>query len=466
MPTPHIGAEAIVPVVQATGRIQGNHATPVYVYTSIPADRRGLGMAAQPVYFISDSDLVENGGKYKLEGRLTALPVIQLPAGSRAIGMPAIPVYDVTNKAWPPVATYNPNPTLAYSSSEIGNVDPSTVVVTFSDSVVGQNYSFGVTIKVNGTPVSILSATRQSNHALVYYVLSVTCLNTDVITWGYVKDNGFIQAETTGAVLPDTSAQTVTNNIGGGGGLPFVGSATLLLDLQADALALNDGDPVSTWADASGLHHDFTQSGNARPTFRANVGGKPCIEFDGIDDWLGGQNFADALTDFAVFIVYYLASPTWANPAVLKVGNFGCSDPGSNGWVVDPGSVTLMDDVTNQTFQTVPSGHFGSDPGIHLSVGEILNHRPYTFFDGVKDQFYPNGGLDSGTGALSYATTEPIRLCTDGLGASGDNSCNGYDPARVFAVLIYRITDTATWVASDRHAVEQWVGAKYGVVIP
>lgn len=103
MPTPHIGAEAITPVISATGRIQGNSAIPVYVYTSIPADRRGLGMAAQPVVFITDSDLVENGGQYKLEGRLTALPVIQVAAGSQLLGMAAIAVYDVTNKDWPPL---------------------------------------------------------------------------------------------------------------------------------------------------------------------------------------------------------------------------------------------------------------------------------------------------------------------------------------------------------------------------
>lgn len=106
MPTPHIGAEPIVPVISATGRIQGNSATPVYVYTSIPSDRRGLGMAAQPVTFITDADLVENGGQYKLSGRVTAMPVIQVPAGSQTLGVAAIPVYDVTSKNWPPA--FNP----------------------------------------------------------------------------------------------------------------------------------------------------------------------------------------------------------------------------------------------------------------------------------------------------------------------------------------------------------------------
>lgn len=50
--------------------------------------------------------------------------------------------------------------------------------------------------------------------------------------------------------------------------------------LKADALSLNDGDPVSTWADSSGNGRDFTGSGANRPTYKtAILNGKPVVRF-------------------------------------------------------------------------------------------------------------------------------------------------------------------------------------------
>ncbi len=60
----------------------------------------------------------------------------------------------------------------------------------------------------------------------------------------------------------------------------------LFLNLQADALVLNDGDPVGTWADASGGAHDFTEATN-KPTYHTNMFGTvPGVTFDGTNDCL------------------------------------------------------------------------------------------------------------------------------------------------------------------------------------
>ncbi len=60
--------------------------------------------------------------------------------------------------------------------------------------------------------------------------------------------------------------------------------------LKADTLALNDGDPVTTWADQSGNGLDFSQATSAaKPTFKVAIqNGLPVVQFDGVDDWMSG----------------------------------------------------------------------------------------------------------------------------------------------------------------------------------
>jgi hypothetical protein len=79
-----------------------------------------------------------------------------------------------------------PGPTFA--SAEVGTVGATTVAVTFSEAVtaVGNDYTSGVTITVNGSAATISSGTRQTNQALVYYVLSAPVVYGDTITWAYV----------------------------------------------------------------------------------------------------------------------------------------------------------------------------------------------------------------------------------------------------------------------------------------
>jgi hypothetical protein len=62
--------------------------------------------------------------------------------------------------------------------------------------------------------------------------------------------------------------------------------AGLLLWLKADALSLNNNDPVTTWTDNSGNGNDAAQStGVQKPLFKTSqINSKPAIEFDGSND--------------------------------------------------------------------------------------------------------------------------------------------------------------------------------------
>lgn len=104
----------------------------------------------------------------------------------------------------------------SYVSSEEGDVTNFTVAVQFSEDVVSptSDYSSGVTIKINSLAIIIDSATRQTDHSIVYYVLNSAADANDDITWEYSDILGNIESEDDGVQLGDTTPQTVINNVG------------------------------------------------------------------------------------------------------------------------------------------------------------------------------------------------------------------------------------------------------------
>jgi hypothetical protein len=99
----------------------------------------------------------------------------------------------------------------------------------------------------------------------------------DITDAGAVGE-AIVQAETAAEVLAELG-------VSGDPGLPASGLVALW---RASSLSLADGDPVATWAPASGSPGSLTGSGSARPTYRAtgSPSGGPCVEFDGSDDLL------------------------------------------------------------------------------------------------------------------------------------------------------------------------------------
>ena len=103
----------------------------------------------------------------------------------------------------------------AFGSGEEGDVTNPTVAVTFSENVASGTNDFktGVTIKINAVAATINTATRQSNHAIVYYVLATAADANDTITFEYSDAAGDI-ADDAGNQMGDIAAVGVTNNVG------------------------------------------------------------------------------------------------------------------------------------------------------------------------------------------------------------------------------------------------------------
>ncbi len=99
-----------------------------------------------------------------------------------------------------------------FVSSEIDNVDSSTVVLTLSENILANDYGLGFTIKINGIPELIDGATRQSNHAVIYFLLDDSVISTDEITIEYNSSVGGIVSQV-GTVYLNDFSEAVINNV-------------------------------------------------------------------------------------------------------------------------------------------------------------------------------------------------------------------------------------------------------------
>lgn len=103
-----------------------------------------------------------------------------------------------------------------FVSAEVGMVDASTLVLTLNQNIVSANvntpnYKAGFSIQVNGVNNVITSATRQSNHAVIYFSLTTAVTHGQTVKIIYDESQGGIRSET-GSVYMSSFNQTATNN--------------------------------------------------------------------------------------------------------------------------------------------------------------------------------------------------------------------------------------------------------------
>lgn len=236
--------------------------------------------------------------------------------------------------------------------------------------------------------------------------------------------------------------------------LPQVGSASLLLSLQAGDLSLSDGTPVGLWPDTSGQGHDFIQSGAARPTFLSNKDGYPAVEFDGLNvlQWMTGPTFADNLSNFAVFSV--AAVPEIHNDYTIltKLDNSSIYP----GWWVGVGGAFKQNDTS--VLMTFNNNQY-PEPGIFkVRTAEFLGSDVLNVYDNGDSSTQVHWSTNP---VVDFSNSEPVRLGIDGQGVSNFDGLSG----DIRAVMLYQITNVSTW-PTDRAAITAWLAAKYGITLP
>ena len=101
-----------------------------------------------------------------------------------------------------------------FVSAEIGTIGSGTVDVTFSVNVFSGNYVTGTSVAINTGTVGIVSGVRQTDHAVIRYVLASPAVNGDEVTWSFdTETGGVIVNEADDTPLATITGQVVTNNV-------------------------------------------------------------------------------------------------------------------------------------------------------------------------------------------------------------------------------------------------------------
>lgn len=326
------------------------------------------------------------------------------------------------------------------------------------------DFASGVTIKINGTAATITAADQQADHAVINYTITPAVQAGDTVTWEYSAASGHIVAESGGAKLGDVSAQSVTNNVSGGVTLPQVESATLLNGWRVENLSTIDGysdsDPVGLVTAQYGSH-DYTQSGDARPVYKAG-GGSPYVDYDGLNDCMAGGGFADSLTSFAIFFKFRSnpsgTSPGGGNTLISKLGAGGISS--GAGWVLygNGTNFLIQEDGGSAYVQVNTNIRPNTELGEVVCAEKISNSELHLYFWGINRDGDPMVGANNDTlndsgPVTNFSTTDPVRIATDGEPIS-----DGYAWMWQQGVLIYQITDLVNW-PTDRASIGAWLAA-------
>jgi hypothetical protein len=269
---------------------------------------------------------------------------------------------------------------------------------------------------------------------------------TQIISGLFRTASGALAVEDAGTfAMSQGTLRTSTGRIAmpdlGGGVFDPSTISGLVVWLNAGALALSDGDPVTTWANDGSLT-DFTQATGAnKPTYKIGiVNGEPVVRFDGTDDLLNGPDIS-ALTAGTVFIVVKAdADPPAAGASGLwsfgAGGGVSTHYPWTDGRVYDTFGSTLQKDTGNPTLA-------------------LTSFRLYC----VRAAAGSWTSWVDGTQHYTTASNTVLFPATPKLGQGG--SAAYHFDGDVAELLLYDSALSST----DRDSVEAYIAAKYALTI-
>lgn len=235
--------------------------------------------------------------------------------------------------------------------------------------------------------------------------------------------------------------------------------AGLVMWLDATQLNLNDNDPVSSWTDMSGNNRHATQgTAQFQPTFKANlINGQPGVLFS-TDDFLEIDGNSIVNTNYSIFAVVRRtggASGSTSNHNYFLGGTTAASNDKNLhvGWRHDTTFTT--DQYTNEINTWVAPYNIVTEPAF------VYTARHSSDSNLAKDT-YINGGM---RGLSMYAPVPRSAHLSEWSGASIGRYQDGSINTRFNGWLTELIFYNRYLSESERKAVEEYLGAKYGITI-
>lgn len=212
-------------------------------------------------------------------------------------------------------------------------------------------------------------------------------------------------------------------------------SAGCTLWLKADFIGgLSDGDPISTWEDASTANNDATGVTTTRATYQTNeIDSKPSVRFDGTDDFFTLTSIISNTNPYTLFMVYKKRT------TAVKLPTLGSSaDPAMYAWY-DFSDDNVYVFANLNAFYTAAAGFT-----THTLIVEIENGTgvaPTARKNGASFSLSPGSGT---SGMLGY----------DQVGRRGTTE---YADGDIVELIYYDHTATSTLITD----VETYLHTKY-----
>lgn len=224
----------------------------------------------------------------------------------------------------------------------------------------------------------------------------------------------------------------------------------LVLHLDATTLALAENDPVSTWADQSGLGRDATQATSSKqPRYHADVGdGRPGVEFDGSADCLVCATAQFVSSTDGTWTVFAVAYPLRANST--NNDTLLASDTGSSPRVAQFLRATATAQAQSIAFNTGGTAYTDSTGSNTLA----LHDR--SIFEGVRTATTVEtllNGVSNGTAATAGTPQNGAQSLT--VGARHPTSA--FFAGWLHEVLVYNRALTST----ERDDVRDYLAARW-----
>lgn len=227
----------------------------------------------------------------------------------------------------------------------------------------------------------------------------------------------------------------------------------LALWFKADALALNDGDAVTTWPDSSGNGYDVTQSvAGERPAYRTGIlNGKPVVRFDG-GDLLYRATTALALRTHTMIAVFRESS-TVTSAGII---NLYAAGAGSDYDSLD----AISYDTGNNSFYLQ-----ATSPGLNMTVGSS-GASPWGVYASVVGGGTATVYLNGSAGTTDASYSAPNVNSAGGF-ILGGHWISGaiYGPARLNGDIAELLWYNTNLDSAARLTVERYLGAKYGITV-
>lgn len=236
-----------------------------------------------------------------------------------------------------------------------------------------------------------------------------------------------------------------------------------ILWLKADDLSLNNGDPVSSWSDASGNGNSVSQStSDKQPTYQVNssINNGPAIRFDGLKDQATGDelNAADGATldgmgALTIFSVVNPSSFDGVAQGIVSKRSSQTTEESYSMFIYD--NQNLYMDFPDSENREAATGYIFSTNTTAIASGKfdgsLANPRVSARVDGT--------GLTMGDGSVSITAipNEPSSLYIGQLGGNHDTYFTG-DMAEIIA---YNVALNS----AQQTIVENYLSTKYNVAI-